>query len=29
VSAKVRPDKQFRAELAGICGPEALEVLAN
>jgi len=29
VTAKVRPDKQFRAELAGICGPEALEVLAN
>jgi hypothetical protein len=29
VPVKVRPDKEFRAELARICGPEALEVLAN
>ncbi len=29
LSAKVRPDKEFVAELAKICGPEALEVLAN
>jgi DNA polymerase-3 subunit alpha len=29
LSAKVRPDKEFRAELARICGPEALEILAN
>jgi DNA polymerase-3 subunit alpha len=29
VSAKVRPDKEFRAELARICGPEALEILAG
>ena len=29
VAAKVRPDKEFCAELARICGPEALEVLAN
>jgi DNA polymerase III subunit alpha len=29
VPAKVRPDKEFCAELARICGPEALEVLAN
>ena len=28
VPAKVRPDKEFCAELARICGPEALEVLA-
>jgi len=26
---KVRPDKEFCAELARICGKEALEVLAN
>jgi len=29
VTAKVRPDKAFRAEVARICGPEAVEVLAN
>ena len=29
VTAKVRPDKEFRAEVARICGPEAVEVLAN
>ena len=29
VSPKVRPDKEFRAELESICGPESLEVLAN
>jgi DNA polymerase III subunit alpha len=29
VSAKVRPDKEFRAEVARICGGEAMEVLAN
>jgi len=29
VTAKVRPDKEFRTVVAGICGPEALEVLAG
>src|SRR5207248_3619860 len=29
LSAKVRPDKEFCAELVRICGPEALEILAN
>jgi DNA polymerase-3 subunit alpha len=29
VTAKVRPDKEFQAELARICGPEALEILAH
>jgi len=29
VATKVRPDREFRAELEKICGPEALEVLAN
>jgi DNA polymerase III subunit alpha len=29
VSTKVRPDREFRAELEKICGPESLEVLAN
>ncbi|HEY1759531.1 MAG TPA: DNA polymerase III subunit alpha [Bryobacteraceae bacterium] len=29
VGAKVRPDKEFRAEVARICGGEAMEVLAN
>jgi DNA polymerase III subunit alpha len=29
VSAKVRPDKEFRAEVARICGKEAMEVLAG
>jgi len=29
VTVKVRPDKEFCAEIARICGSEALEVLAN
>ena len=29
VSAKVRPDKEFRAEIERICGPECVEVLAG
>jgi DNA polymerase-3 subunit alpha len=29
VAAKVRPDKEFKNELARICGPEAMEVLAS
>jgi DNA polymerase III subunit alpha len=29
LNARVRPDKEFRAELARICGQEALEILAN
>jgi DNA polymerase-3 subunit alpha len=29
VDAKVRADREFRAELEKICGPECLEVLAN
>ncbi len=29
VSTKVRPDREFRAEVERICGPETLEVLAN
>lgn len=29
VSNKVRPDREFRTELEKICGPEALEILAN
>jgi DNA polymerase-3 subunit alpha len=29
IEAKVRPDKEFRAELARICGAEAMEVVAN
>src|SRR5207237_363268 len=29
LAAKVRPDKEFRAELARICGPEAMEILAS
>jgi len=29
VSAKVRPDKEFRAEVARICGTEAMEILAG
>jgi DNA polymerase-3 subunit alpha len=28
VPVKVRPDKEFKAEVARICGPEALEILA-
>jgi DNA polymerase-3 subunit alpha len=29
VTAKVRPDKEFRAEIVRICGAEAMEVLAG
>src|SRR5579872_6135612 len=29
VPAKVRPDREFRAEIERLCGTEALEVLAN
>jgi DNA polymerase-3 subunit alpha len=29
VTAKVRPDKEFKAEVTRICGAEALEVLAS
>ena len=29
VEAKVRPDKEFKSDLARICGPEALEILAS
>jgi DNA polymerase-3 subunit alpha len=29
VSTKVRPDREFRAEIEKLCGPEAIEVLAN
>jgi len=29
VTARVRPDKEFRSEIAKICGPEAMEVLAS
>jgi hypothetical protein len=29
VPAKVRPDKEFKAELVRICGGDSLEVLAN
>jgi DNA polymerase-3 subunit alpha len=29
VTARVRPDKEFRSELAKICGPESMEVLAS
>jgi DNA polymerase-3 subunit alpha len=29
VPEKIRPDKEFKAEVARICGPEALEVLAT
>ncbi len=29
VSTKVRPDREFRAELEKICGPEAMEILAS
>jgi DNA polymerase-3 subunit alpha len=29
LSAKVRPDKEFRAEVARLCGKEAMEVLAG
>jgi DNA polymerase-3 subunit alpha len=29
ITAKVRPDKEFCAEVAKICGPEALEIMAG
>ena len=29
VTAKVRPDKEFCAEVARICGAEAMEILAG
>jgi DNA polymerase-3 subunit alpha len=29
VASKVRPDKEFRAELEKICGPESMEILAS
>jgi DNA polymerase III subunit alpha len=29
VTSKVRPDREFRSELERICGPEAMEILAN
>jgi DNA polymerase-3 subunit alpha len=29
VSTRVRPDREFRAEVEKICGPEAMEVLAS
>ncbi len=29
ITAKVRPDKEFRAEVARICGAEAMEILAG
>jgi DNA polymerase-3 subunit alpha len=29
VATKVRPDKEFRAEVERICGPEAVEILAS
>jgi DNA polymerase-3 subunit alpha len=29
VSNKVRPDREFRAEIEKICGPESMEILAG
>jgi DNA polymerase-3 subunit alpha len=29
VTARVRPDKEFRAEIERICGPESMEILAG
>ncbi|MGH8218030.1 MAG: hypothetical protein ACREUT_05620, partial [Steroidobacteraceae bacterium] len=29
VATKVRPDKEFKAEVERICGPESVEVLAS
>ncbi|MGJ5814180.1 DNA polymerase III subunit alpha [Paludibaculum fermentans] len=29
VKARIRPDKEFKAEIERICGPEALEVIAS
>jgi DNA polymerase III subunit alpha len=29
VPAKVRPDREFKAELARICGPDTMEILGS
>ena len=29
IDARVRPDKEFRAEVERLCGPDSLEILAN
>jgi DNA polymerase-3 subunit alpha len=29
IDAKVKPDREFKAELERICGPDTFEVLAN
>jgi DNA polymerase-3 subunit alpha len=29
VTTRVRPDKEFRAEVERICGPESMEILAE
>ena len=29
VAARVQPDREFRAEVERICGPESIEVLAS
>jgi DNA polymerase-3 subunit alpha len=29
IDAKVRPDREFRAEVVRLCGPDSLEILAN
>jgi DNA polymerase-3 subunit alpha len=29
IPTKVRPDKEFKADLERLCGPDALEILAN
>jgi DNA polymerase-3 subunit alpha len=29
IPTKVRPDKEFKAELERLCGPDSLEILAN
>jgi DNA polymerase-3 subunit alpha len=29
VTTKVRPDREFRAEIEKICGPECMEILAS
>jgi DNA polymerase-3 subunit alpha len=29
VTTKVRPDREFRAEIEKICGPESMEILAS
>ena len=28
-TVKVRPDREFRAEIEKICGPESMEIVAN